>query len=110
MSDPLVPQIFTRRVNDDVGARESLQDQFFPAISVDATGTLWMMWYDRRDVSSGTFKFHTYYAKSADQGLTWSSNQRMTLGATDGRNAPFRGFINTRERFLGDYNGSRRGR
>jgi hypothetical protein len=51
-------------------------DQWFPALDVDATGALWVSYYDRRrDVRN--FLIDTFVAHSTNGGTTWT-NMRAT--------------------------------
>ncbi len=63
------------RVNDDT--QGLLRDQFHPWITCDDHGMLHAIWYDRRD-DSENFRWHIYYSKSSDGGITWEPNERVT--------------------------------
>ena len=63
------------RINDDTLANGV--DQFQPTIAVRSDGTLGVSWYDRRN-DPQNYLYDLYYSQSADGGLTWSSNRRVT--------------------------------
>lgn len=73
-------------------------DQFFPAMSVGPDGILDVVFYDRRDDADAKL-LHLYYTYSADGGLTWSANQRVTDVATD----PTMSHHQNGMVFIGDY-------
>ncbi len=62
-------------INDDDPAL--LYGQYHPNLSVAPDGRLDLVWWDQRD-AAGAFGTDVYYAYSADAGVTWSPNQRMT--------------------------------
>lgn len=73
-------------------------DEFFPAMSVGPDGILDVVFYDRRDDSTGKL-LHLYYTHSTDGGLTWSANARVTETPTD----PTKSHHQNGMVFIGDY-------
>lgn len=65
------------RINDD-DVRLGV-DQWFPAIDVDDSGTVWTSYHDRRR-DDRNFMIDTYVARSDDGGATWQ-NDRATENA-----------------------------
>ena len=61
------------RVNDD----HSSNDQFMPAISTSANGSLSIIWYDRRG-DPDNLKFNVYRAVSTDGGRSFRPNERVS--------------------------------
>jgi hypothetical protein len=61
------------RVNDDA----TPNDQFFPAIAVNAAGTIEAIWYDRR-LDPDNFHIDVFRARSTDDGATFEANERVT--------------------------------
>ncbi|HET9959099.1 MAG TPA: hypothetical protein VFQ61_31630 [Polyangiaceae bacterium] len=53
-------------------------DQFYPALGVDESGVLAASWYDRRLDPLGNTSFDRYLTVSADGGLSWSTNERVS--------------------------------
>ncbi len=61
------------RMNDDgIGS-----DNFLPEVTVGADGMPYASWFDHRDDLYGT-RAHIYMSRSADGGVTWAANQRIT--------------------------------
>lgn len=87
-------QTWTRpqKVNDDL----TNAYQFFPAVSIDPTGGIHVMWGDFRDDKSEK-RYNIYYSTSEDGGETWLENSRVTDFPTN----PNYAFPNGQ--FLGDY-------
>ena len=90
------------RLNQD----ETSRVQFFPSITVGPDGTVHAMWGDMRD-DPQEIRYHIYYTRSMDGGLTWGFEDRE-LGistpdtrATDFPSNSLKGF--TSGLFLGDY-------
>lgn len=65
-------------VNDD----PPLFDNCMPFVSVDTLGYAHIFWYDRRNDPLRGGRADVYYARSSNGGLSWSSNIRITDGAT----------------------------
>lgn len=82
------------RVSDDTNETY----QWFPWMSVGPEGGIDIVFYDRRETPNST-RFHTYFARSIDAGLSFGSNLRITDEVSD---AVYDGFGGT---FIGDYNG-----
>lgn len=73
-------------------------DQFFPAMSVGDDGIIDVVFYDRRN-DENAHMLDLYYTYSADGGLTWSTNARVTDVSSDPDNSHHQnGMI-----FIGDY-------
>ncbi len=81
-----------QKVNDDL----TNAYQFFPAVSIDPTGGIHVMWGDFRDDKSEK-RYNIYYSTSEDGGETWLENSRVTDYPTN----PNYAFPNGQ--FLGDY-------
>ncbi|MGH2830308.1 MAG: sialidase family protein [Actinomycetota bacterium] len=73
-------------------------DQFFPAVTVEASGVVWVSYSDRRDDPSNIL-YRQYVSHSHDGGATWSDTQ-VADASSDPRTVLFDG-----ELFIGDYNG-----
>ncbi len=82
------------RASDDVNGTY----QWFPWLSVDPNGNVDIMFFDRRDSPLST-RYHTYYTRSVDDGLSFESNTRVSEEISDALNDGFGGA------FIGDYNG-----
>lgn len=78
------------RVNDD--PEHNGADQFHPWISVDESGVIHAIFYDRR-LDHGNLLFDLFYTKSTDAGETWSPNERITDVSSDPRQARLAGLI-----------------
>lgn len=65
------------RLNDDSGAG----DQFHPTLAVSGNN-LWVSFYDRRDDAANCLS-RVYATSSADGGLSWSANTRVSTGASN---------------------------
>jgi len=78
------------RINDDPEFNGA--DQFHPWISVDETGTIHAIFYDRR-LDSNNLLFDLYYTKSEDGGAAWSANERITTVSSDPNQAVTAGLI-----------------
>ena len=86
------------RVNTDPVANG--KDQFQPALAVTESGQLNMMWFDRRN-DPQDFYIDTFFARSNDQGKTWTE-KRVTRSMWDPSiNPP----ISPSGEFIGDYQG-----
>jgi hypothetical protein len=78
--------------------KAALQDQFFPWIAVNPSGTFYAIWLDcRRDPNN--HRINTFQASSADDGATWP-NVRISTADWD----PDDGFFKSAS-FIGDYSG-----
>ncbi|MHB8584757.1 MAG: sialidase family protein [Thermoplasmatota archaeon] len=76
-------------------------DKFLGAVSVGPDGIVDASWYDRRDDPQNHL-FNLYYAYSADGGLTWSENTRVSNVSSDEQYSHHQnGMV-----FLGDYRGT----
>jgi len=62
------------RVNDDA----TTTDQFMPWMTVDPSGVIFLMWYDRRLDPMNNLMLDVFAAASVDGGLTFSPNVRVT--------------------------------
>jgi hypothetical protein len=78
------------RINDDPIFNGA--DQFHPWISVDETGTIHVIFYDRR-LDNNNWLFDLFYTKSEDGGDTWSANERITDVSSDPSQAATAGLI-----------------
>jgi hypothetical protein len=91
-----------RRLNDD----DTDHAQFFPAVDVDASGKVHVMWGDFRDSRSQS-SYHIYYTNSDDQGESFGfENEELGLSVGDTRVTDFASNPNfgfPGGRFLGDY-------
>ncbi|HEY3411945.1 MAG TPA: sialidase family protein [Armatimonadota bacterium] len=65
------------RLNDD----KTLNDQFFPALTVTAAGVIGVAWYDRRNDPYNQ-RFDVYLAQSRDGGKTFGANRRVNTVAS----------------------------
>jgi hypothetical protein len=81
------------KVNDN--PRTPRTDQFFPTLAVGADGAVHALWLDRRDDTTNDL-YAAYYARSTDQGRTFSPNVRLSNARSD----PGVGFEGT---LIGDY-------
>jgi len=72
-------------------------DQFDPWMCVTRSGRIHVSWLDRR-ADPNNILYETFYATSADGGLSFSGNQRVASMPSDPRDADLGGFI-------GDYIG-----
>lgn len=81
------------RINDDPSDKNT---QWFGTMSVAPNGRLDAIWLDTRDAPAGSDSSDLYYSFSADQGKTWSANEKMS-GLFD----PHVGYPNQNK--LGDY-------
>jgi hypothetical protein len=79
------------RINDDV--LHNGADQFHPWLSVDNSGVIHAIFYDRRLDVGRNLLFDVYYTKSTDGGLTWLPNERITTVSSDPRQAITAGLI-----------------
>jgi hypothetical protein len=61
------------RLNDD----DTLNDQFFPAIAVNADNVVTASWYDRR-LDPENYLQDRFWTISYDGGTTWEPNERIT--------------------------------
>jgi hypothetical protein len=78
------------RINDATKGQ-----QFFAAITVDASGRIHAMWYDTRNAGNNNSRYDVYATYSTDNGATWGRNARVTAATIDAGGATF----------IGDYNG-----
>jgi hypothetical protein len=75
IDQPLLPPTHPNNVN-----------QVKPALTSDGAGTLFAVWEDGRD--GGVFNRDIYFARSTDQGATWSGNVRVNQGTTGNQLSP----------------------
>jgi hypothetical protein len=78
------------RINDD--PEQNGADQFHPWITVDDQGVIHAIFYDRR-LDPANLQFDLFYSRSADGGLTWSANERITTVSSDPSQAALAGLI-----------------
>ncbi len=81
------------RVNDDPGT----DAQFFPWVTIDGSGLVHVVWYDRRQ---NGFDIDVYYAVSLDGGVSYEPNVRVTSESFTPILPPEGGAAD----FIGDYN------
>jgi len=86
-SDPI-------RVSDDTNQ----SFQWFPWMAVAPSGEIDIVFFDRRETPNTT-RYHTYIARSTDDGLTFLPNERVSETISDAVHDGFGGA------FIGDYNG-----
>jgi hypothetical protein len=79
------------RLNDDTQGNGC--DQFHPWLSLDETGRIHAIFYDRRLDAGRNLLFDLYYTSSTDGGLTWSPNERITSVSSDPSHAALAGLI-----------------
>jgi hypothetical protein len=79
------------RLNDDDQGNGC--DQFHPWLSVDETGWIHAIFYDRRLDEGRNLLFDLYYTRSTDGGLSWSPNERITTVSSDPGHAALAGLI-----------------
>ena len=53
-------------------------DQWYPAIAVNENGVVVASWYDRRLDTANNMRFDRYARVSADGGLSWGPNKRIS--------------------------------
>lgn len=71
------------RMNDDaVGL-----DNWLPEVGVGADGMPYGIWFDHRDDLYGS-RAHVYMTRSADGGVTWAANQRVTSAQSNFTTSP----------------------
>ena len=73
-------------------------DQFFPWIAAASNGNLYAIWFDRR-LDPANIRINTWEARSANDGVTWTSRRISTQSWN-----PNLGFFSSGA-FIGDYNG-----
>ena len=78
------------RLNDD--PEHNGADQFHPWITVDETGVIHAIFYDRR-LDSRNRLFDLYYTRSGDAGETWLPNERITTVSSNPGDARLAGLI-----------------
>ncbi len=81
------------RVNDDSGT----DAQFFPWVTIDESGIVHVVWYDRRQDG---FDIDVYYTTSLDGGVSYEPNIRVTAAGF----APVLPSEGGAASFIGDYN------
>lgn len=54
----------------------SIRDAIYPSLAVGEDGTLYLTWLDKREGG----KFHVYFARSEDGGVTWIGEKRVNSG------------------------------
>jgi hypothetical protein len=84
------------RVSDDANGSY----QFFPWLSVRPNGMIDIVFLDRRDMPGSTF-YHTYYAASNNEGLSFFGNVRISDQISNSANAQ----TPMGSTFIGDYIG-----
>ena len=67
-------------------------DQFHPWLSVDESGIIHAVFYDRR-LDPNNYLFDLYYTKSEDGGETWSANERISNVSSSPGDAILAGLI-----------------
>ncbi len=82
------------RVSDDANGAF----QWFPWLSVGPDGDVHIAFFDRRE-EPGSPRYHKYYARSTDGGLSFGPNVRVSDAVSDASQDGFGGG------FIGDYNG-----
>lgn len=85
-----------RYVSVDPSGAPAANDQFFPAVTSDRSGTFFAIWLDNR-LDPGNHLVDTFEGVSTDDGVTWT-NARISTQSWD----PDRGFFRS-GRFIGDY-------
>lgn len=78
------------RINDDNELNG--HDQFHPWLSVDESGVIHAIFYDRR-LDPANYFFNLYYTKSEDGGETWSDNERISNVSSSPGDAILAGLI-----------------
>jgi hypothetical protein len=78
------------RLNDD--PEHNGADQFHPWITVDETGVIHAIFYDRR-LDENNRLFDVYYTRSDDAGETWLPNERITTVSSSPSDASLAGLI-----------------
>ncbi|HID04294.1 MAG TPA: hypothetical protein EYP20_00660 [Aigarchaeota archaeon] len=79
-----------KRLNDD----PTMNNQFFPTLTVSPNGTIHVMWGDMRD-DPNNYRYNIYYTRSGDGGETWLENSRVSdFPSNPGKGIPI---------FIGDY-------
>lgn len=73
-------------------------DQFFPAVTVDSSGVVWVSYSDRRDDPQNIL-YRQYVSHSHDNGITWDDLQ-VASAPSDPRAVRF----SDNSLFIGDYN------
>ena len=81
------------RVNDDAGTT----DQFFPWVTIDGSGVVHVVWYDRRQNGSD---IDVYLTHSTDGGVSYEANVRVTAASF----SPILPWESGAADFIGDYN------
>ena len=79
------------RLNDD--PLHNGADQFHPWITVDESGVVHAIFYDRRLDAERNWLFDVYYTRSEDAGETWSPNERITTVSSNPGDARLAGLI-----------------
>jgi hypothetical protein len=67
-------------------------DQFHPWLSVDESGVIHAVFYDRR-LDHNNYLFDLYYTKSEDGGETWTANERISNVSSSPGDAILAGLI-----------------
>ncbi len=78
------------RINDD--PLHNGADQFHPWITIDESGVIHAIFYDRR-LDQNNWLFDLYYTKSDDAGETWSPNERISTVSSNPSDARLAGLI-----------------
>ncbi len=83
------PDVFVSRSSNGLSWRapvrvnhETIDYQFLPAVAVEPSGNVDVMWYDR-SLDPGTALTNTFSGQSTDGGQTFSRNARVSDVATD---------------------------
>ena len=87
-----------QNVSINAKGKPALEDQFFPWIAVNPSGTFYAIWLDCRK-DPGNHRINTFQASSADDGATWP-NVKISTADWD----PDDGFFKSAS-FIGDYSG-----
>ena len=78
------------RINDD--PLHNGADQFHPWITIDESGIIHAIFYDRR-LDQNNWLFDLYYTRSDDAGETWSTNERISTVSSNPGDALLAGLI-----------------
>jgi len=79
------------RINDD--PLHNGADQFHPWITVDESGVVHAVFYDRRLDAEHNWLFDVYYTRSEDAGENWLPNERITTVSSNPSDARLAGLI-----------------
>jgi hypothetical protein len=76
---------------------EATNDQFMPSIAVSASGTVGVLWLDRRDDPTN-LRYQAYSADSSDGGATFAKDQPLATASSNPRRSGF-------QQYMGSYDG-----